>query len=87
MNRRQITTVEADEAFAELRSLDILILPLDDNLLARAYELAKLLNQSDVFDAAGYATAEAYGADFWTSDRRFANAAQAAGLDNVRFIA
>lgn len=85
-NRGHVTSVEADRAFQELRHLDILIIPLDDHLLARAYELAKLLGQSDVFDAAGYAVAEAYGAEFWTSDRRFANAASAANLAAVRFV-
>ncbi len=52
----------------------------------RAYELASRLNQSDIFDAAGYATAETLDAEFWTSDRRFANAAAHAGLQHVRFI-
>ncbi len=86
VNRRQITVREADNAFEDLRSLQVTIIPLDEPLLARAYELAKLLGQSDVFDAAGYATAEAYGAEFWTSDRRFANAANTANLGSVRFI-
>ena len=36
--------------------------------------------------AAGYATAEALDAEFWTSDRRFANAARQASLERLRFI-
>lgn len=87
INRGQVSSTEADSSIEEVRRLPTLIIPLDDHLLTRAYELAKQLGQSDVFDAAGNATAEAYGAEFWTSDRRFANAANAAGLANVRFIA
>ncbi len=55
-------------------------------LLLPAYELASRLNQSDIFDALGYTTAEALDAEFWTSDRRFANAARQAALGNIRFI-
>lgn len=51
------------------------------------FELAVRLGQSDTFDATGYVIAQRYGAEFWVSDVRFANAAAAAGLTGIRVIA
>ena len=57
-----------------------------DAALARAWSIATRLGQSDVFDALGYAVAEEIGAEFWTSDLRFHNAAVREGLSGMRFI-
>lgn len=58
-----------------------------DAVLGRAWSIAATLGQSDVFDALGYAVAEEIGAEFWTSDLRFHNAAAGAGLSGIRFVA
>lgn len=65
-----------------------IIIPVPDlhGLHATALDLATDLGQSDTFDAAAYLTAQHYRADFWTSDRRFANAAERAGLPGFRYI-
>ncbi len=52
----------------------------------RGFALVIRLGQSDTFDATGYAVAERLGAEFWVSDRRFANAAASAGLGGVRLV-
>ncbi len=57
-----------------------------DAVLARAWSFAGQLGQSDVFDSLGYAIAEEIGAEFWTSDLRFSNAAAHARLSSIRYI-
>ena len=57
-----------------------------DDSYRRGFELATVLGQSDAFDATGYAIAERLNAEFWVSDRRFANAAASRTLPGVRFV-
>ena len=86
VNRRQMASADARDLHERLLGLTIDIVPIDDALLRRAWDIATDLGQSDTFDALGYATAEAYDAEFWTCDRRFANAAAGRDYPRLRFI-
>jgi len=55
--------------------------------LERGFDLASRLGQPDTFDSTGYVLARELDADFWVSDRRFANAAVSAGLPGIRYVA
>ncbi len=84
--RRRISDLRAREVLSELVALEYDVVWVD-GAADRGFELATQLNQSDTFDTTGYAVAEALGAEFWVSDRRFAAAAAQASLPNVRFVA
>jgi hypothetical protein len=84
--RRRISDLRAREVLSELVALEYDV-GWVDGAADRGFDLASRLNQSDTFDSTGYAVAEALGADFWVSDRRFAEAVVRAALPNVRFIA
>ena len=86
MARRQVERALADRLLRDLLSFRIELVPTDEQLLLRAWDIATDLGQSDTFDALGYATAEAYGAEFWTCDRRLANAAAGRDYPRLRFI-
>ena len=66
--------IEAEQILEVVQAITLVRVGTSPALLDRAWEIATLLGQSDVFDSLGYAVAEAEGAEFWTSDRRFANA-------------
>jgi hypothetical protein len=86
LRRRVLTDLEADDVRLAVRELHARIewrIGIED----RGFELARLLGETDTFDTTGYAVAEALGADFWVSDRRFAEAAAQANLPNVHFVA
>ena len=71
----------AGELPATYAALDALVVEveLDENVLQivrrRAREIAAQLDQPSVYDATYAALAELRGCDFWTADKRFANAA------------
>ena len=83
---RRATLAEANEVRDRAMSIHEVVVPVGSVVRQRAWELAARLGQSDVFDALGYAAAEAYDAEFWTSDGRFANAAQGAALSRLRHV-
>jgi predicted nucleic acid-binding protein len=87
ISQRRLAQDEGDALFGAFLASDIIPVPLSTPLQERAWELARRLGQSDTFDAMGYAVAEEIDGEFWTSDRRFANAASGARLARVRFIA
>jgi predicted nucleic acid-binding protein len=85
LRRRVLTDLEAADVRLAVRELQARVewrVGIED----RGFELARLLNASDTFDTTGYAVAEALGAEFWVSDRRFAEAAAHASLPNVHFV-
>lgn len=86
ITRRHLTSREGTEIVRRLRFASRIVHATDD-LLERGFELATRLGQSDTFDATGYVLAVANGADFWVSDRRFANAAFAARLPRIHYVA
>lgn len=53
---------------------------LDDQLLARAQEIAASLNMPTAYDAQYVAVGERLGAPVWTADRKFAAAAASHGV-------
>lgn len=79
----RITGPEARAVYFEMLDIAESVSPPQE-VLRRGYELAEELGQSDTFDSTGYALAEAFDGEFWTSDRRFANAAANAGMTRVR---
>jgi predicted nucleic acid-binding protein len=85
VNQRRIAQHEAQAAFREVMELGDTLSPSEETLLY-GFELASRLEQSDTFDATGYALAEAVAGEFWTADRRFANAADTAGLTAHRLV-
>lgn len=87
VNRRDITNDEAQGFAADLVSMRLSWVAESPQLCLEAFQLANQLNQSDIFDCAGYVIARSLGAEFITSDRRFARAASAAALPGIRFIA
>ncbi len=72
---------------ARLLAMGIVIVPTDEAVILRAWDIATDLGQSDTFDALGYAVAEAYDGEFWTCDQRFANAAAGRDYPRLRFVA
>jgi predicted nucleic acid-binding protein len=86
VNQRTLRASRADELLNWFLDLDIEPLVPTRALQERSWAIASRLGQSDTFDAMGYAVAEAIEGEFWTSDRRFANAAAGAGLARVRFV-
>jgi len=86
-NKGMLEAGFAEREFHKLVSMSATTMGVGTLWGERAFELARRLNQSDIFDCAGYVIAQSVGAEFITSDRRFANAARAANLPGVRFIA
>ena len=84
--RRHLEVGEGARILRALIALKVEVVPTDERLILRAWDIATDLGQSDTFDALGYATAEAYDAEFWTCDRRFANAAAGRDYPRLRFI-
>lgn len=86
-NRNILTPAFAGREFEKLLSMGATVVGVGSPAGGAAFDLAQRLNQSDIFDCAGYVIAQSLAAEFVTSGRRFANAASAAGLPGVRFIA
>jgi len=70
--RKTLTESEGDAAFELLRHLPIKIQSLP-NQRQRAWELAKELAQSTIYDTTYLALAELSGCEFWTADKRLYN--------------
>ncbi len=83
---RQITAERATAAIDDLFALRIELLPMDPHRCHAALEWARRVNQAKAYDAFYLALAEELGAEFWTADRRLANAAQQAGATWARWI-
>lgn len=84
--RGSIAPNDAEGVFESLLGVEARVVGSGRETVRRGMELATRLGQSDTFDSTGYAIAERLGAEFWVSDRRFANAAAPARLPNIRFI-
>lgn len=86
VTRRRLDSANA-RAILQRVLVEHAVVTANESLILAGFELASRLGQSDTFDATGYLVAAANGADFWVSDRRFANAAFAAGLPHVHYVA
>lgn len=84
-NRGRISDRRSRQVLSALEELEYGV-TWPEGAAERGFELATQLGHSDTFDTTGYAVAEALGAEFWVSDRRFADAAARANLPNVRFV-
>lgn len=84
-NRGDLPAEQAQRLHRLVLSMHTLV-PLPVGVFERAWQVANELGQSDTFDALGYAAAEASEAEFWTSDRRFRNAAASRRLPGVVFV-
>lgn len=84
--RGTMTSADATTALADMAAYQPRV-EWQSGAAVEGFELAVRLGQSDTFDATGYVIAQRYGAEFWVSDVRFANAAAAAGLTGIRVIA
>lgn len=82
-------SISADTAVANLQdilSMGIREVPPTPALHQQALEWAARLNQTVAYDAAYLALAESVEAEFWTADRRLANAARSSGALWVNYL-
>jgi predicted nucleic acid-binding protein len=70
--RGLLTPEEGDAAFANLQAQGIVI-AFPPEILQRAWNLAKILNQPKVYDCFYLALAELNDCEFWTADERLYN--------------
>jgi predicted nucleic acid-binding protein len=83
--KNRLTDEQAEVAFDAAQSLPIEIIEVEGRR-QRAWELAKRLGQSVVYDTTYIALAELRRCEFWTADERIYNAATQAGLKHVRLL-
>lgn len=83
---KRITTEQAHMAIDDLFLLEVETQPLDISLCKSALGWATRLQQARAYDAFYIALAERLQAEFWTADRRLANAAQQLGVNWVHWI-
>jgi predicted nucleic acid-binding protein len=77
--RGSISPAQGHDAVDDLLDLEIEIVPGSPQQCHRALDWAARLGQARAYDATYVALAEDLGAEFWTADRRLANAAHQAG--------
>jgi predicted nucleic acid-binding protein len=75
-----VTTDEGRAAINGVFALQIELLPMDLRLCHQANMWAERLNQARAYDGFYLALAEMLGAEFWTADRRLANAGRQLGV-------
>jgi predicted nucleic acid-binding protein len=86
VTRRSLGVADANAMRGQVSATISALIPVTEHDAHAAFVLATRLGQSDIFDTAGYVVAQRLGLEFWVSDRRFANAAAAAGLPGIRHI-
>lgn len=86
VTRGQLQPVFANRIYELFAALPVRHLSNSSDIIQRGWWLASHINSGDAFDAMGLAAAEEAGAEFWTSDGRFANAVSSAKLAGVRYI-
>ena len=86
ISQRRLTPSEGEVLFELFRLLPVEPVNVTARSLQESWDLATRLGQSDTFDSMAYVVAVDQGATLWTCDRRFANAARAAGLTSVRYF-
>jgi predicted nucleic acid-binding protein len=83
---RIIGTERGLQAIDDLFALEVELLPMEIHRCQSALEWAGRLNQARAYDGFYLALAEELGAEFWTADRRLANAAEQAGVTWAHWI-
>lgn len=83
---KRLSEEKGQEAIGKIFALDIETMPADESLCKAALTWATRLQQARAYDAFYLALAERLQTEFWTADRRLANAAQQLGVNWVRWI-
>ena len=83
---KRISAEQAYTAIEDLYVLEVETQPLDISLCKAALEWATRLQQRRAYDAFYLALAERLQTEFWTADKRLANAAQQLGANWVHWI-
>ncbi|HEX8230644.1 MAG TPA: type II toxin-antitoxin system VapC family toxin [Chloroflexia bacterium] len=83
---KRITTTQADAAIESLFMIEVQTQPIDLSLCRAALNWASRLQQRRAYDALYLALAERMQTEFWTADKRLANAAQQLGVTWVHWI-
>jgi predicted nucleic acid-binding protein len=83
---RLITADEGRSAIEDLLTLGIETRPMSPEQCRSGFEWAGRLGQARAYDGFYLALAEELGAEFWTADRRLANAARQAGATWAHWI-
>ena len=84
--RQQLSVTESRDLMEQARDLATTFVAVSIEDVVEGFELSVRLGQSDSFDATGYVVAQRLSASFWICDRRFANAAQSAGLSSFELF-
>jgi predicted nucleic acid-binding protein len=79
-----MTVVEVDTALARLAAIGVQIITHPD-MVKRACEMARQVNQPKIYDSLYAALAELRGCEFWTADKAFYDAVKAA-LPFVKYL-
>ena len=82
----EVTLDEAERALEAAFELSVNIMDEDMSLCRAAFRWASRLKQKAAYDGFYLAVAEALNADFWTADRRLANAARQLGVTWVHWM-
>ncbi len=82
----RISTDQAYTAIDDLFLLEVETQPLDVSLCKAALEWATRLQQARAYDAFYLALSERLSSEFWTADKRLANAAHQIGVNWVHWI-
>ena len=83
---RALTAERGHRVVDDLLALGVELVPSSPQQCHRALDWAERLGQARAYDATYLALAEELDAEFWTADRRLANAARHAGADWVRAV-
>ncbi|WP_420629260.1 type II toxin-antitoxin system VapC family toxin [Candidatus Leptofilum sp.] len=67
---------QGTELLQLLQNLGVTLFEMDASLVVRAFEWTIQLNRAAAYDSFYLALAEKLGCDFWTADKRLANAVQ-----------
>ena len=86
ISMKMLTLEQAITSFKTLRDMDLEEIPSSEKEIADILGWAERLHQVVAYDSVYLALSEQIGAEFWTADRRLANAARAAGADWVHFL-
>lgn len=83
---KALSDEKGQEAIDKIFTLGIEMIPADESLCKAALRWATRLQQPRAYDAFYLALTDALQAEFWTADRRLANAAQQLGANSVHWI-
>lgn len=83
---KRLSELKGQEAVSKIFALEIETIPADESLCQAALNWATRLQQVRAYDAFYLALAERLQTEFWTADKRLANAAQQLGVNWVHWI-